>query len=147
MMSKTLRTPHTRYNIRYHLVWIVKYRKDLIHGQLQQYLGEVIRGIAARYGYEIDTLGTDGNHLHLFIGAPPRHSPASIVKTIKSVSAIKVFETFPDLRIKELWGGEFWGDGYYVRTVGDEVTETVVREYINHQGKKQHKPFTQLRLF
>lgn len=146
MTSQLLKACHTRYAIRYHFVWIVKYRKDLIHGELQEYIGEVIRGIGERYWFEIDTLATDGNHIHVFCGAAPRNSPAKIAGILKSVSAKKVFEKFPELREKELWGGEFWGDGYYVRTVGDEVTETVIREYIDRQGEK-HKPFAQLKLF
>lgn len=83
MAAKTLHAPHTKYNIRYHFVWVVKYRKDLLQGGLQKYLGEVIRGIGDRYWIEIDTLATDGNHIHVFCGAAPRYSPARIAYILK----------------------------------------------------------------
>jgi len=92
-------------------------------------------------------MATDGNHVHLFLGAAPRYSPAEIMKIVKSISARIIFQEFPEIK-KKLWGGEFWGDGYYVRTVGDEVTEKVIKEYIIKQGESiLHKPFEQLRLF
>lgn len=139
---------HTRYNIRYHLVWIVKYRKDLLFRKdLEKAIKELIQGICARYDFELDTLASDGNHVHVFLGAPPRYSPAKIAEILKTISAKKIFENNPEIK-KELWGGEFWGDGYYVRTVGKEVTEEVIREYIVNQGKKtEHKSFQQLRLW
>ncbi len=144
-MAETLKASHTTYNIRYHLVWIVKYRKDLIQGSLENRLKDIFLRIGERYWFDIDVMGTDGNHIHLFLGAAPRYSPAEVVKIIKSISARIIFQEFPDIR-KELWGGEFWGDGYYVRTVGDEVTEDVIKEYIEKQGKStHHKQFKQLR--
>ncbi len=92
-------------------------------------------------------MATDGNHVHVLMGAPPRYSPAEVVKVIKSITGREIFRQFPQVK-EELWGGEFWGDGYYVRTVGSEVTEAVIREYIKKQGQEtQHKSYEQLRLF
>ncbi len=147
-MSEAQRGAHTRWNIRYHLVWIVKYRKDLLFwAGISEYFCEVVRGIGERYGWVIDTMATDGNHVHVLMGAPPRYSPAEVVKVIKSITGREIFRQFPQVK-EELWGGEFWGDGYYVRTVGSEVTEAVIREYIKKQGQEtQHKSYEQLRLF
>ena len=147
-MSETLSGAHTRWNIRYHLVWIVKYRKDLLFWPgVSECFCEVVRGIGERYGWVVDTMATDGNHVHLFLGAPPRYAPAELVKVIKSLTAREIFRRFPEVK-RELWGGEFWGDGYYVRTVGSEVTEAVVREYIKRQGQEtEHKGYEQLKLF
>jgi len=147
-VSETHSGAHTRWNIRYHLVWIVKYRKELLFWPgVSECFCEVVRGIGERYGWVIDTMATDGNHVHVFMGAPPRYSPAEIVKVIKSVTAREIFRRFEEVK-QELWGGEFWGDGYYVRTVGSEVTEAVVREYIKRQGQDtQHKSYEQLKLF
>jgi len=108
-MSKTLRAAHTTYNIRYHFVWIVKYRKELIQGTIEKRLKEIFLGIAERYWFEIDTMGTDGNHIHLFLGAAPRYSTSEIMNIIKSISARIIFQEFPEVK-KQLWGGEFWGD-------------------------------------
>ena len=147
-MSETLSGAHTRWNIRYHLVWIMKYRKDLLFWPgVSECFCEVVRGIGERYGWVVDTMATDGNHGHLFLGAPPRYAPAELVKVIKSLTAREIFGRFPEVK-RELWGGEFWGDGYYVRTVGSEVTEAVVREYIKRQGQETgHKGYEQLKLF
>jgi putative transposase len=147
-MSQTLSRAHTRYNIRYHFVWIVKYRKDLLfRDNLATTVKETIKAICERYEFDLDTMATDGNHIHIFLGAFPRYSPAKIVEIIKTISAKQIFQLHPEVK-KELWGGEFWGDGYYVRTVGHEVTDDIIREYINNQGREnQHKDFNQLRLW
>lgn len=147
-MSKTLSRAHTRYNIRYHFVWIVKYRKDLLFREnLAKLVKEIIAETCAKYEFELDTMATDGNHVHLFVGAFPRYSPAKIAEIIKTISAQRIFLSRPEIK-EELWGGEFWGDGYYVRTVGSEVTEEIIREYINNQGQETtHKDFNQLRLW
>jgi len=105
-MAETLKASHTVYNIRYHFVWIVKYRKDLIQGSLEKRLTNIFLGIRERYWFEIDIMATDGNHIHLFLGAAPRYSPAEIMKIIKSISARIIFQEFPEIK-KELWGGEF----------------------------------------
>ena len=130
------------------MVWIVKYRKDLLYwpGVAERFC-ELIKGIAERYEWVIDTLATDGNHVHVFMGATPRYAPAEVVKIMKSITAREIFRDFPQVK-EELWGGEFWGDGYYVRTVGNEVTAEVIREYIKRQRTEtQHKNYEQLRLF
>ena len=147
-MSNTLSGADTRWNIRYHLVWIVKYRKDLLNWTgVSERLCELVKGIGERYGWVIDTMATDGNHVHVFMGAPPRYAPAEVVQVMKSITAREIFREFPQIK-EELWGGEFWGDGYYVGTVGNEVTAEVIREYIKKQGKEtQHRNYEQLRLF
>jgi len=136
---------HTRWNIRYHLVWIVKYRKNLLlwPGVSEEFC-QVVRGIGERYGWVINTMATEGNPVHEFIGAQPRYSPAEVVKVLKSLTGREIFRQFRRVQ-RELWGGEYWGDGYYVRTVGSEVTATVIREYIKKQGQgTYHKSYEQL---
>jgi len=108
---------------------------------------KILREIGERYEYVIDTVGTDGDHVHVFCGAAPRHSPAEIMRVLKSLSAREMLERIPEIR-KELWGAAFWGDGYYVGTVGDGVTEESIKKYIEKQGKDdEHKAFAQMRLF
>ena len=143
-----LNASHTRYNIQYHFVWIVKYRKDLLYDEaMQKKLRKIIEEISERYWFIVVTLATDGNHVHLFLRAAPRYSPAKIMNLIKGISARLMFKEFPDLR-KLLWGGEFWGDGYYAATVGDGITIDIIKNYIENQGKEtNHKSFDQLRLF
>ena len=73
------------------------------------------------------------DHVHIFLEAPPKYSPAQLVQIIKSITAKEVFKKFHDLR-KQLWAGELWNDGYFVRSVGDEVTADIIRRYIEYQN-------------
>lgn len=147
-MSSYSIAAHTRYIIKYHFVWIVKYRHDILADEkISNAVNIIIRKIAEKYGFEIISLGIDGNHIHLFISAPPRYSPSQIVNILKSISGRQIFQQFPEVK-KRLWGGEFWGDGYYVGTVGDKTTTEIIKKYIANQGKEtEHKGFEQLKLF
>ena len=72
-MNDLRKASHTTYELKYHFVWIVKYRKDLLFREkLAKKLKEIVKGIGERYWFEVDTMGTDGNHFHLFVGAAPR---------------------------------------------------------------------------
>ena len=138
------RTKHAVYDLKYHLVWIPKYRKQILSGEVSEYLKEVFQHIAEEYEFSIDTMEVVADHVHIFIEVPPRYSPAQVVQILKSVSARKVFKKFPKLR-KELWAGEFWNDGYFVRSVGDKVTTDIIRKYIEYQIHEENS--SQLRMF
>ena len=135
-MSPIKRTSHAVYDLKYHMVWVPKYRKIILKGDLAKRIKEVFAEIAERYEFEIDTMEVKDDHVHLFLSAPPRYSPARIVQIIKSISAKRVFKQFPEVK-KELRGGEFWSDGYFVRSVGDKVTSEVIRRYIKYQQQEQ----------
>ena len=122
----------TRYDIRYHFVWIPKYRKRLLTPVRQEYLKYLLRRLAAEFDFAIVEMEVMVDHVHLFVEAPPRLSPAKLMNVIKSITAREMFEKFSELR-KILWAGELWGDGYYVGTVGDKVTAEAVRRYIRGQ--------------
>ena len=76
------------------------------------------------------------DHVHVFLEAPPRYSPSEVVQIMKSISGREVFKKFPELR-KQLWAGELWNDGYFVRSVGDKVTSEMIRRYIKYQHHEQ----------
>ena len=135
-MSPIKRTRHAVYDLKYHLVWVPKYRKLVLSGGLAKRLKEVFQEIAERYEFEIDTMEVKEDHVHLFLTAPPRYSPSQIVQIMKSISAKVVFREFPEVR-EQLWGGELWSDGYFVRSVGDKVTSEVIRRYIKYQHQEQ----------
>ena len=85
--------------------------------------------------------------MHVFVDAPPKYSPSNIIRIIKSITAREIFGRFPEIK-KDLWGGEFWSDGGYVGTVGDETTANVIRNYVLRQGtKEEKKDYRQLKLF
>ncbi|HEX9896611.1 MAG TPA: IS200/IS605 family transposase [Dehalococcoidales bacterium] len=138
------RTRHAVYDLKYHLVWIPKYRKHILDDEVSDYLKEVFRKIAEEYGFKIDTLGIMEDHVHIFVEARPKYSPAQIVQIMKSISAREVFKKFPKLR-KKLWAGELWNDGYFVRSVGDKVTADVIRKYIEYQAHEDDS--NQLNMF
>jgi putative transposase len=138
------RTRHAVYDLKYHLVWIPKYRKHILDDEVSDYLKEVFRKIAEEYGFKIDTLGIMEDHVHIFVEARPKYSPAQIVQIMKSISAREVFKKFPKLR-KKLWAGELWNGGYFVRSVGDKVTADVIRKYIEYQAHEDDS--NQLNMF
>jgi putative transposase len=135
-MSSIKRTSHGVYDLKYHMVWVPKYRKMILGGKLAKRLKMTFEEISERDEFEMDTMEVKDDHVHLFLSAPPRYSPAEIVQIIKSISAKMVFKQFPEVK-KELWGGEFWSDGYFVRSVGDKVTSEVIRRYIKYQQQEQ----------
>ena len=123
---------HTKYDIKYHFVWIPKYRKGILTKVRRSYLLYLLRRIAREFDLNIVEVEVMPDHVHLFLESSPRRSPAQIMNIIKSITAREMFKKFPELR-QVLWGGELWGDGYFVATVGDKVTTETIREYIRHQ--------------
>ena len=135
-MSSVKRAKHAVYDLKYHFVWVPKYRKLVLQDSVAQSLKEIFQGIAERYELEIDTLEVMPDHVHLFLSAPPRYSPSRVAQILKSVSARELFRRHPKL-VEQLWGGELWSDGYFVRSVGDQVTAAVIRRYIKLQHEDQ----------
>jgi putative transposase len=78
-------------------------------------------------------MSIDADHVHLFIHAPSKYAPSQIAQIMKSFSAREIFNEFPRLH-KQLWAGKFWGDGYFVRSVGDNVTSEIIKQYIRYQN-------------
>ena len=137
------RTAHAAYDTAYHLVWSPKYRQHILTGVLAERVEQMFREIAEVYDITIDEMEVSSDHIHIFCSFPPRYSIAQVVTRFKSLSARRVFREFPQVK-RQLWGGEFWENGYFARTVGDKVTAEMVRKYI-----QRHKaaPDTQIDLF
>jgi len=132
------------YDTKYHLVWTPKCRKWIQREDIRKKVGEIFLDIALHHGFEIQELRVAPDHVHMFLSFPPRYSIAHVVGMLKSISASEVFDKFPEVK-KELWGGEFWEDGYFARTVGDKVTADLIKRYIKyHHDEIQGK---QLKLF
>ena len=111
-MCALRRSKHAVYDLKYHFVWIPKYRKRILTEEVAEYIKQVFQRIAEEYDMIIDTMEVVEDHIHIFLEAPPRLSPARIVQILKSISAREVFRQFPQLR-RQLWGGELWSDGYF----------------------------------
>ncbi len=100
------RASHCVWQIHYHMVFPVKYRKMLLERRVQEVLKETSVGIAERYEIEMEALGMDGDHVHLLCGAHPKEAPGRIVQKYKSITAREIFRREPWVKEK-LWGGEF----------------------------------------
>jgi putative transposase len=126
------RTHHAVYDLKYHLVWIPKYRKSLLLGPIERWLEELFHEIAEEQGFEILEMQLMPDHVHLFVSAAPRWAPGKIVGTFKAITSKVIFEEFPQIR-KKLWGGHLWSAGYYAGSVGDKITAETIKRYIRHQ--------------
>lgn len=138
------RGSHSIYDTPYHLVWAPKYRKKILTGVVGQRMKELLTEIAQAYNITIEEMEVSQDHVHIFCSFPPRLSITQVVTRFKSLSARAIFREHPQVK-KQLWGGEFWEDGYFARTVGDKVTAEVIKKYIQHHREDKTSP--QLDLF
>ena len=136
---------HCVWQIHYHIVFPVKYRKALLDEEVTEIIQQTAEGIAERYAIEMEAIGCDKDHIHLLCGAHPKVAPSKIVQIFKSITAREIFSRKPSIK-KELWGGEFWTDGYYVATVGERGNWDTVEQYVQKQGKPKAE-LQQLKLF
>jgi len=93
------------------MVFVVKYRKDLITSEIFEFMKEICRGIEERDFLFFDAIGHENNHVHIVVEGAPRYAPSRIMQICKSILAIQIFKKFPKIKEEELWGGEFWSDG------------------------------------
>lgn len=133
-MYMVKKAAHCAYDIHYHLVVVMKYRKKiLVKKEYIKYLCDTIREIGERYEFEIEEIGSDGDHVHILLSSPPRYSPSRIMNILKSITARMMFKKFPELR-KQLWGSELWSDGGYVGTIGQAAGLENMKKYVKNQG-------------
>ena len=149
--SKYLHKSHNVSVLLYHVVCAAKYRRVVFSEHVDEVLREACIEIAKRYELGFLEIGTDRNHVHFLIQSVPTYSPTKIARTVKSLTARHVFAQAPEVK-KQLWGGEFWGKGYFMTTVGQHGNEKVIATYIRKQGtetsyKQLHKQPLQLELF
>lgn len=131
---------HSRYNLKYHIVWIPKYRREILTGSVAGRLAEVLEDIANTYNLKIIAQEVMPDHVHVLVEAPPKYSPATIVQMFKSISSKKLREEFSEPLRKYIWkDGTLWATGYYAATVADGATTDMVREYIKTQWDRPHK--------
>jgi len=121
------------YQIGYHIVWCVKYRKPVLVDQIAEDMRKLLTKIAVDNNITIETMEIMPDHIHLFVTATPNHLIADMVKALKGVSARFLFKKHPNLK-QTLWGGHLWNPSYYVGTVGN-ISEQTVKRYIETQKK------------
>ncbi len=130
---------HKRHNVTvllYHLVFPAKYRKAVFDSIVYQELKTACLEIEARYQIKFLEIGTDNDHVHFLVHSVPTYSVTKLVTMIKSLTAREVFKRCPQVK-KQLWGGEFWSDGFFASTVGKHGDEQMISRYVKNQSKEQ----------
>ena len=124
---------HTKWDCKYHIIWIPKYRTKAIFEDLRKYLGEIFRELALQKECKVVERHLMPDHVHILLSIPPKYSVSQVVGYIKGKSAIQIARNVQG-RKKNFVGQHFWARGYYVSTVGKD--EEAVREYIQRQEKE-----------
>jgi len=133
---------HSKWECKYHVVFIPKCRRKVLYGELRQHLGAVLRTLAEHKESRIEEGHLMADHVHMLIEIPPKYAVSQVIGYIKGKSAIHVARTFME-RKRNFVGQHFWARGYFVSTVGRD--EAVVREYIRQQ-EREDKRADQLQL-
>lgn len=134
---------HTKWECKYHVVFIPKYRRKVLYGQLRQDLGEVFRELARQKESRIEEGHLQADHVHMLLSIPPKYAVAQVVGYLKGKSAIYIARTYGG-RLRNFVGEHFWARGYFVSTVGRD--EEAVRRYIQAQEAEDRR-LEQLELF
>jgi putative transposase len=126
-MSKYIYKSHNVSVLLYHLVCPIKYRKKILAEKVLTELKNISKEISLHYEIEFIEIGTDGDHVHFLIQSVATYSVTKISKMVKSLTAREIFRRLPEVT-KELWGSQFWTDGYVVNTVGEHGNEEVIKK-------------------
>lgn len=124
---------HCKYLVQYHLVWCPKFRFKVINGNIKKSLKNILGDICNKYQYKILELEVMSDHIHIFLSAKPTVAPTDIVRTLKSISAIKLFKEYPKLKKFYARCGSLWSKGYFVSTIGNVSSQTI-KKYIQNQN-------------
>lgn len=143
--SEFIHLSHNVSNLVYHIVCPAKYRRVVFDDMVEDHLKQICLGIEQRYDYiHFLEIGADKDHVHFLVQSTPDYAPSKIVKIIKSITARQIFAECPQVK-KQLWGGQFWSDRYFIASVGKNQNEKVIQEYVQEQGK-QDSEYKQLYL-
>ena len=121
---------HCVYSLKYHIVWITKYRYEKFFRQVEQDARKRLFEIAEDYDWEIEELGVEPDHIHVYISTEPTDKPCDIVKRLKEESSKILGKQYPYLKNKK---GTVWGRGYFMTTVNDRTTSEQIKRYIRNQ--------------
>jgi len=132
-MSEYIHKSHNVTVLLYHLVFPAKYRRAVFDEQVDAVLREVCLEIEKRYEIKFVEIGIDKDHVHFLVQSVPSYSVTKLVTMLKSLTAREVFKRCPQVK-RQLWGGEFWSDGYFASTVGKHGNESMIAQYVKAQG-------------
>lgn len=126
---------HASASCQYHIIWCPKFRHNILDDDVQSELKDIIQQIADDYRYEIKALETMKDHVHVFLEADQSVAPVDIVRTLKSISAVKLFRAFPRLKKHYSKCGSLWSREHYIASVG-HFSEKTVKHYIEKQKER-----------
>jgi REP element-mobilizing transposase RayT len=132
---------HKRHNVTvliYHLVFPAKYRRAVFDDAVDETLRDVCLELEKRYQLKFLEIGTDKDHVHFLVQSVPTYSVTKLVTLIKSITAREIFRLCPHVK-KQLWGGEFWTNGYFSGTVGRHGDENTIGNYVKEQGQEYQR--------
>lgn len=132
---EVIKSAHSVYRLQYHVVWVSKYCRRVLNPALCSYIRQILpKLLRSKPGVELETIGFDGNHVHMVLVIPPKYSIASVMGSLKSQSSSMIRDKFEWLA-KVYWKERvLWSPGYFVSSVG--VDEEVIRRYVEYQGKQ-----------
>ena len=133
-MQNYRKTSHTTYDCKYHIVWITKYRKKILTGEVSKRTRDILRGICKENDVEIIKGHISIDHVHLFVSVPPHLAISKLLQYLKGKSSRKLLQENKMLS-KQFWGRHLWARGYFVATSGN-VTDEIIMEYIENQDNK-----------
>jgi putative transposase len=126
---------HSKYLLKYHMIFVVKYRKRLLKTPISDDMKLILTNISKRYDFEIDLMECgDEDHIHILVSTQPSVSPLQIVNRLKQMSTIEIWKLYGVYLRNQFWNERtFWSDGYFVSSIGN-VSEKTIKEYIENQG-------------
>jgi REP element-mobilizing transposase RayT len=137
--SEYIHKSHNVSVLLYHFVCPAKYRRFVFSKAVDESMKNICLEISKRYQIRFLEIGVDKDHVHFLVQSIPRMSPTQIITTVKSLTAREIFKKHPEVK-RQLWGGEFWTDGYFVNTVSKFGDETSISRYVRDQGvEKDYK--------
>ena len=128
------KTAHSVYDLKYHLVWITKYRQPVLRGQIGLRLRELVRPTCTRLDGYILSGHVAVDHVHLLVSVPPDVSVSDLMPRIKGRSSRRLMEEFGEIR-RQFWGQHLWARGYFAASTGN-VTDEIIKQYIESQGQE-----------
>jgi putative transposase len=144
-MSKYRKLSHVVFKCDYHIVWVPKYRFRVLKGAIKELVEHDIRMLCEWKSCVVQELNVQDDHIHLLVSVPPKVSISKLMGILKGKIAIKLFKSYPQLKVKPYWGNHFWARGYFVSTVG--LDEDMIRPYVKHQEKEEKRVEDQQKKF
>jgi putative transposase len=128
------KTSHSVYSLKYHVVWITKYRKPVLRGEIAKRLRELVRQTCAELEVYIESGHVATDHVHLLVSCPPNLSVSNLMQRVKGRSSRRMLEEFGELH-RQFWGRHLWARGYFAASSGN-VTDEIIKQYIESQGQE-----------